>query len=187
VCVASFPTGQTGHPVGIGHMPIALGQQPEDLAHTSSERRRVTATSPDPSTVAYRAAVDAEQVAHELYALHPEQFTTARNARAKEAKAAGDRETAARIGAFRKPTVLAWLVNLLVRELPNEIGGFLDLGDALRDATATLSGPELRQLSGSGIDSCRLSSARPATSPARPVTGSPRTSLAARRRLWRRP
>jgi hypothetical protein len=54
VCVASFPTGQTGHPVGIGHMPIALGQQPEDLAHTSSERRRVTATSPDPSTVAYR-------------------------------------------------------------------------------------------------------------------------------------
>jgi hypothetical protein len=44
--------------------------------------------------------------------------------------------------------VLAWLVNLLVRELPDEIGGFLDLGDALRDATATLSGPELRQLSG---------------------------------------
>ena len=49
---------------------------------------------------------------------------------------------------LRKPTVLAWLVNLLVRELPDEIGGFLDLGDALREATATLSGPELRQLSG---------------------------------------
>ena len=92
--------------------------------------------------------VDAEEVADELYALPPEQFTTARNARAKEAKAAGDKETAARIAALRKPTVLAWLVNLLVRELPDEIGGFLDLGDALRDATATLSGPELRQLSG---------------------------------------
>jgi hypothetical protein len=82
------------------------------------------------------------------YALPPEQFTAARNARAKEAKAAGHGETAARIAALRKPTVLAWLVNLLVRELPDEIGGFLDLGDALRKATATLSGPDLRQLPG---------------------------------------
>jgi hypothetical protein len=100
------------------------------------------------SLVAYRAAVDADEIADELYALPPEQFTAARNARAKEAKAAGNKETAAQIAALRKPTVLAWLVNLLVRELPDEIGGFLDLGDALRDATATLSGPELRQLSG---------------------------------------
>jgi len=92
--------------------------------------------------------VDADEVADELYALPPDQFTAARNASAKEAKAAGDTATAARIAALRKPTVLAWVVNLLVRELPDEIGGFLDLGDALRDATATLSGPELRQLSG---------------------------------------
>jgi hypothetical protein len=102
---------------------------------------------PAPSTVAYRAAVDADEVADELYALPPEQFTAARDARAQEAKAAGEKETAARIAALRKPTVLAWLVNLLVRELPDEIGGFLDLGEALREATATLSGPELRQLS----------------------------------------
>jgi hypothetical protein len=86
--------------------------------------------------------------ADELYALPPGQFTAARDARARVAKAAGDREIAARIATLRKPTVLAWLVNLLVRELPDEIGGFLDLGAALRDATATLSGPELRQLSG---------------------------------------
>ena len=92
--------------------------------------------------------MDVEEVADELYALPPEQFTAARNARALAAKAAGDREVAARIAALRKPTVLGWLVNLMVRELPEEIGGFLDLGDALREATATLSGPELRQLSG---------------------------------------
>ncbi len=92
--------------------------------------------------------MDAEEVADGLYALPPEQFTAARNARAQAAKAAGDKETAARIAALRKPTVLAWLVNLMVRELPDEIAGFLDLGDALREATATLSGPELRQLSG---------------------------------------
>jgi hypothetical protein len=101
-----------------------------------------------PFTVAYRSAVDAEEVADALYALPPEQFTAARNTFAKEAKAAGERETAARIAALRKPTVQAWLVNLLVRELPDEIDGFLALGDALRDATATLSGPELRHLSG---------------------------------------
>ena len=92
--------------------------------------------------------MNADDVADELYALPPEQFTPARNALAREAKVAGDKETAARIAALRKPTVLAWHVNLLVRELPDEIGGFLDLGDALRDATASLSGPELRQLSG---------------------------------------
>lgn len=92
--------------------------------------------------------MDADEVADELYVLPPDQFTAARNARAKEAKAAGEKETAARIAALRRPTVLAWVVNLLVRELPDEIGEFLDLGDALRDATVTLSGPELRQLSG---------------------------------------
>jgi hypothetical protein len=50
--------------------------------------------------------VDADYLADELYALPPEQFTAAR--------------------ALRKPTVLAWLVNLLVQELPDEIGGFLN-------------------------------------------------------------
>jgi len=114
----------------------------------SANRRGSPGTSQDAVHVAYRSAVDADEVADELYALPPGQFTATRNARAREAKAAGDRETATRIATLRKPTVLAWLVNLLVRELPDEIGGFLDLGDALREATATLSGPELRQLSG---------------------------------------
>lgn len=91
--------------------------------------------------------MDADQVADELYALPPEQFTAARNARAKEATSAGDKETAARIAALRKPTMVAWLVNLLARDLPEDIDAFVDLGDALREATATLSGPELRELS----------------------------------------
>jgi hypothetical protein len=57
--------------------------------------------------------VDADELADELYALPPEQFTAAPNTRAKEAKAAGEKETAARIAALRKPTVLAWLANPL--------------------------------------------------------------------------
>lgn len=96
---------------------------------------------------AYRAVVDVDQVADELYALTPEQFTPARNARAKEAKAAGDKEAAARIAGLRKPTAVAWLANSLARQRPDEIGPLLELGEALREASATLSGPELRELS----------------------------------------
>ena len=91
--------------------------------------------------------VDIDDVADELYGLTPEQFTPARNARAKEAKSGGDKDLAAQIGALRKPNVVAWLANSLSRQRPDEIGAVLDLGDALREASATLSGPELRELS----------------------------------------
>lgn len=82
-----------------------------------------------------------------LYALSPREFTAARDARAKAAKAAGDAETADEIKALRKPTVPAWLANQLVRAHRDEVGPLLDLGAALREATAALSGPQLRQLS----------------------------------------
>jgi hypothetical protein len=91
--------------------------------------------------------VDVQQVADELYGLTPEQFTAARNARAKEAKVAGDKEAAAQIAGMRKPTAVAWLANCLARQRPDEVGPLLELGEALREATATLSGPELRELS----------------------------------------
>ncbi len=93
-------------------------------------------------------AVDVDQVAAELYALTAEEFTAARNARAKEAKAAGDKQAALQIAALRKPTTVAWLANLLARQRPDEIGALLELGAALREATATLRGPALRELSG---------------------------------------
>jgi hypothetical protein len=88
-----------------------------------------------------------DEVADELYGLTPEQFTPARNARVKEAKAAGDKDAAAQIAGLRKPTAVAWLANALARQRPDEIGPLLDLGEALREASATLSGPELRELS----------------------------------------
>jgi hypothetical protein len=86
-------------------------------------------------------------VADELYALSPREFIAARDARAAEAKKAGDRDTADRIKELRKPTVTAWLANQLVRRHADEVGPLLELGAALRDATDSLSGPELRQLS----------------------------------------
>jgi chromosome segregation ATPase len=88
-----------------------------------------------------------DEVADELYALHPAEFVAARDARAKQARAAGDREGARRISGLRKPTVVAWLANLLARERADSVRPLLELGAALREATETLSGPQLRDLS----------------------------------------
>jgi hypothetical protein len=91
--------------------------------------------------------MDIDSVADELYALPPEDFTAARTAREKEAKAAGDKELVAAIHQLGKPNVVAWLANQLVRERADEVGPLLELGAALREATAALSGPDLRELS----------------------------------------
>ncbi|MGH3659158.1 MAG: hypothetical protein ACRDUA_21095, partial [Micromonosporaceae bacterium] len=91
--------------------------------------------------------MDVDSVADELYSLPPSEFVAVRDARVNEARAAGDREAAGAIAAFRRPTVVAWLANLLARHHPDDVAPFLELGEALRDATATLSGPELRELS----------------------------------------
>ena len=71
-----------------------------------------------------------------------------RTALVAEARRDGERELAKQIGALRKPTRSAWLINLLARTAADEVGALLDLGDALREAQANLSGPELRRLSG---------------------------------------
>jgi len=91
--------------------------------------------------------VDIDSVADELYALAPEDFTPARNAREKEAKAAGDKDLVAAIHRLGKPNLVAWLANQLVRERADEVGPLLELGAALREATAALSGSQLRELS----------------------------------------
>ena len=87
-----------------------------------------------------------EDVARELYGLEPEEFTAARNARAKEAKEAGDRELARRVQSLRKPTAGAWLLNQLVRQHGDEVQQVLDLGAQLRAAQGTLGADELRAL-----------------------------------------
>lgn len=90
---------------------------------------------------------DTEVVADELYSLPREEFVASRDARAKQAHSAGQRELATAIRALHKPTVAAWLVNLLAREHPDEIRGLGQLGEALREAHGALDGPALQQLS----------------------------------------
>jgi hypothetical protein len=91
--------------------------------------------------------VTLDEVAAELYALPPEEFTAARGEAVAAARKAGDRELAGRIGALRRPTVGAWLVNLLAHQRPDLIGELLALGAAMRTAQRNLRGDELRELS----------------------------------------
>jgi hypothetical protein len=81
------------------------------------------------------------QVARELYALPPDQFTAARNERAK---ADGTLGTA--IKAFTKPSVAAWAVNLLATRRGAELDQLLALGEALREAQDDLDAQSLREL-----------------------------------------
>jgi hypothetical protein len=92
--------------------------------------------------------VQLESAIDQVYAASPDEFMAVRTALVAEARRDGERELAKQIGALRKPTRSAWLINLLARTAPDEVGALLDLGDALREAQANLSGPELRRLSG---------------------------------------
>ncbi|MER6676744.1 hypothetical protein [Streptomyces sp. NPDC000983] len=92
--------------------------------------------------------MDLDTVADELYALRPEEFTAARAARVAAARTAGDRALAERIGRLRRPSLAAWVSNLLVRARPDEVAALLRLGEGLRQAHHDLDGARLRELSG---------------------------------------
>jgi DNA repair exonuclease SbcCD ATPase subunit len=88
-----------------------------------------------------------EQVADELYALAPAAFTAARDEQAGQARASGDADLAGAIKKLRRPTVSAWLVNLLAREDAGQVDDLLELGRSLREAQQALDGDRLRDLS----------------------------------------
>lgn len=91
--------------------------------------------------------MDLDEVADELYGLLPEEFTAARDDRARQARAAGQRDLAGEIRGLRRPTLAAWASNLLVREQQEDVAPLLRLGEQLRDAHRDLDGQELRALS----------------------------------------
>ncbi|WP_214107360.1 hypothetical protein [Acrocarpospora catenulata] len=78
--------------------------------------------------------MDLDDATRTLYGLPPGEFVAARTALAKQAKTAGDPALAKEIGKLRRPTVVAWAVNQLVREDPPELAELLTLGEDLRQA-----------------------------------------------------
>ena len=74
----------------------------------------------------------------DLYGLPIERFTAERNALAKELRAEGCRDDAARVAAMRKPSLAAWAVNQLVRTQRRAVKALFDAGDALARSQSDL-------------------------------------------------
>lgn len=87
-----------------------------------------------------------DQLVQRLYEQPPDGFVAARTAAINDAKQAGDRDAAKRLAALKKPTVAAWVVNLLALRRPDLIEELVDLSAALRDAQRGLDGDQLREL-----------------------------------------
>lgn len=83
-------------------------------------------------------------IADQLYGLDLPDFTPARDARAKGLR--DDKELGSAVKALRKPSLAAWVVNLLVRRETEQVDQVLGVGAALREAQAGLKGDELRAL-----------------------------------------
>jgi hypothetical protein len=87
------------------------------------------------------------ELADRLYGALPDNFVAERDKAVADAREAGDRELATAIGKLRKPTVAAWLVNLLALRRPDLVADLVDLSAQLREAQRDLRGDELRELS----------------------------------------
>jgi hypothetical protein len=86
-----------------------------------------------------------DDIARELYAVNPDEFTAARDERAAQAKSAGDTELARQLRKLRRPTTSAWLVNLLCHERSDELNDLLELAERFREEG--LTGQRMRELS----------------------------------------
>ena len=84
--------------------------------------------------------------AADLYRVPPEEFVAARDERVKALRKDGDAAGAKQVAALRKPTVGAWVVNLLVADEPELTEQVTALADQLRAAQEKLAGEDLRAL-----------------------------------------
>ena len=87
------------------------------------------------------------EAAAELYSADPDQFIERRGVLAARARAAGQAPAAKRIAGLRKPTRSAWVLNQLVRAVPDVPSELARLGQELRAAQRSLDGAAIRELS----------------------------------------
>ncbi|NYH44927.1 hypothetical protein HNR22_004654 [Micromonospora jinlongensis] len=87
------------------------------------------------------------ELVQQLYRTPPDRFVAARDAAVSDARRSGDPSTARQLARLRRPTVAAWLVNLLAIRRPELVADLVELADELRTAQRELRGPRLRELS----------------------------------------
>jgi len=90
--------------------------------------------------------VTAEADIDTLYGVPPEEFMALRKELVAAAKKRGDADAAKAIGAARRPTAAAWVVNLLVRHDPTARPRLSELTEALRAAHSAMDGSRIREL-----------------------------------------
>jgi hypothetical protein len=78
------------------------------------------------------------EVTDRLYGLPLEEFTPARDAAAKQLRAAGQRDIAAEIKRLRKPSRLAWALNQVRRHDPDPVDELIGAGERLQEAQRQL-------------------------------------------------
>ncbi len=127
---------------------VAIGVSLEGVADDGCTRcgsARGRATRPGWRRAGHSLSMsdDLLAIADELYALPLADFTPARDAKAKELKGT---DLAPKVKALKKPSLAAWVVDLLARREADQVEQVLTVGAALREAQATMSGDSLREL-----------------------------------------
>jgi hypothetical protein len=92
------------------------------------------------------ADADVDALYDALYGVPPEQFMALRKELVAAAKKRGDVDAARVIGAARRPTAAAWVVNVLVRNDATARTRLGELTDALRAAHSAMDGSRIREL-----------------------------------------
>jgi hypothetical protein len=95
----------------------------------------------------HNGSMELKTATQELYQIAPANFTAARDAMATAARSAGNPELASSLKKLRKPSVAAWLANLLVLEQSNDVERLVDLGAELRAPKHKLEGDQIRRVS----------------------------------------
>jgi chromosome segregation ATPase len=90
------------------------------------------------------AEVGLDEITDGLYALPPGAFTQARDEEVARARNAGQRADATELAKLRRPTVSAWLVNVVALRRPDLVGNVLDVAARMREAAGAA---QLRELS----------------------------------------
>jgi hypothetical protein len=94
--------------------------------------------------------VDIDAAADELYELPPAEFTQARDTYVAQARTEGDRQATDALKRLRRPSIGAWMANLLVRARADDVQRLISLGASLRDAQDRLDGETMRVLTKDG-------------------------------------
>src|SRR5215207_10379912 len=95
---------------------------------------------------------ETDEIAAELYLVPPARFVAARDQVVRQARAAGHRDLAREVHALRRPTLSAWLVNVLTRHQRARMQQLFGLGRDLRQAQTQLDGDQLQRLPGQRQD-----------------------------------